>query len=401
MTTSLAPHPLLLPPDLAKEIGLHEAVILQQIHYWLEKSNHLINGYRWIYNTYQAWQQQFPFLSLSAIRRAIARLEGMNLLKTERFDKRQWNQTKWYSINYQRLEVLISSICSNRLDRSAQFEQLDSPILSRSSTETSASTTSKTTSPYSQQREEEEKQTDKTVIAQSCTSLLAKNELVNKEPIDSDDDRLSAPGDAFGSSCSDLRVQNNFDGLPCQDTPVASSISAQPIADKQTNYLPPPTLANQPSQPTSARTDEAATGESALESPTRTQLLTKLSALTNESVDSLRLNTALAAAVDRYPDRVDDALEFFQQAIATWKNKPGIGLFIHAVKSGQKPSLNKPGCGWKEWADEAIKRRLMEYSQSHDGDIMVHLVSGVSRLWSQLRSLPWSEIELIAAGGIE
>ncbi len=38
MTTSLAPHPLLIPPALAKEIGLHEAVILQQIHYWLEKS---------------------------------------------------------------------------------------------------------------------------------------------------------------------------------------------------------------------------------------------------------------------------------------------------------------------------------------------------------------------------
>ena len=52
MTTSLAPHPLLIPPALAKEIGLHEAVILQQIHYWLEKSNHLINGCLWIYNTY-------------------------------------------------------------------------------------------------------------------------------------------------------------------------------------------------------------------------------------------------------------------------------------------------------------------------------------------------------------
>ena len=95
MSTSLAPHPLLIPPALAKEIGLHEAVILQQIHYWLERSNHLINGCRWIYNTYRAWQQQFPFLSLAAIRRAITRLEGLNLLKTERFDKQSWNQTKW------------------------------------------------------------------------------------------------------------------------------------------------------------------------------------------------------------------------------------------------------------------------------------------------------------------
>ncbi|WP_052672519.1 hypothetical protein [Aliterella atlantica] len=390
MTTSLAPHPLLIPPDLAKEIGLHEAVILQQIHYWLGKSNHLINGYLWIYNTYQAWQEQFPFLSLSAIRRAIARLEGLNLLKTERFDKQRWNQTKWYSINYQRLEVLISSICSNRTDRSARIEHLDSAILSSSSTETTAFTTSKTTSLTSQEREEE-KRSDKAVIARSYTSLLAKNEMASKEPIDLDRDHLSAPGD---------RVQNDFDGLPCKESSVDSPASVQSTPTKQTKCLPPPISANQPSQPTSARTDKATMGESALESPARTQLLTKLSALTNESVDSLRLNNILASALDRYPDKVDDAFEYFQQASSTWKNKPGIGLFVHAVKSGQKPSLTKPGSGWKEWADEAVKRRLMEYSHSHDGDILVHFVGGVSKLWSQLRSLPWSEVELIAAGGI-
>lgn len=77
----------------------------------------------------------------------------------------------------------------------------------------------------------------------------------------------------------------------------------------------------------------------ALKFPARTQLLTRLSALTNESVDSLRLNTILNSALDRYRDRVNDALEYFHQASATWKNRPGIGLFIHAVKSGQKLSL--------------------------------------------------------------
>ncbi len=179
MTTSLAPHPLLIPPALAKEIGLHEAVILQQVHYWLERSNHLINGCLWIYNTYQAWQEQFLFLSLSAIRRAIARLEGLNLLKTERFDKQRWNQTKWYSINYQRLEVLISSICSSRTDPSAQIGQLDVANLSSLSTEIPAFTTSETTSPQSEEREQEK--SDKVVVARSCSSLSVKDELVGDE----------------------------------------------------------------------------------------------------------------------------------------------------------------------------------------------------------------------------
>jgi hypothetical protein len=89
----------------------------------------------------------------------------------------------------------------------------------------------------------------------------------------------------------------------------------------------------------------------------------------------------------------------FNRHLLRAKNKPGIGLFIHAVKSGQKPSLTKPGCGWKEWADEAIKRRLMLYSHSHDGDIMVHFVGGGQALWSRLRSLSWSEVERVAKGG--
>jgi hypothetical protein len=61
-----------------------------------------------------------------------------------------------------------------------------------------------------------------------------------------------------------------------------------------------------------------------------------------------------------------------------------------------KPSLTKPGSGWKEWADEALRRRLMSYSQSCNGDILIHLANGVQRLWSEIRSLSWSEIENLA-----
>ncbi|MBW4641219.1 MAG: helix-turn-helix domain-containing protein [Gloeocapsa sp. UFS-A4-WI-NPMV-4B04] len=133
-----------------------------------------------------------------------------------------------------------------------------------------------------------------------------------------------------------------------------------------------------------------------LQSPERTQLLQELSKYTCELPDSLQLNPNLASALDRYPERVTDALEYFKQANATWKNKPGIGLFISAVNKGMKPSLTKPGSGWKEWADEALRRRLMSYSQSCNGDILIHLANGVQRLWSEIRSLSWSEIENLA-----
>ncbi|OWY63799.1 hypothetical protein B7486_50950 [cyanobacterium TDX16] len=130
----------------------------------------------------------------------------------------------------------------------------------------------------------------------------------------------------------------------------------------------------------------------------RTQLLQKLSHLTQESVESLQLNTRLANALNRYPTCVKYALEYFQQALATWKNKPGLGLFISAVKSGQKPCPTKPGGGWREWADEAIRRGWMLYSQAWNGDILIHFVNGVQQLWSQLHSLSWSEVEQLAFG---
>lgn len=130
----------------------------------------------------------------------------------------------------------------------------------------------------------------------------------------------------------------------------------------------------------------------------RTQLLQELSSLTQETLESLRLNTRLANALNRYPTHVKDALEYFQQALATWKNKPGLGLFISALKSGQKPCPTKPGGGWREWADEAIRRGWMLYSQAWNGDILIHFVNGVQQLWSQLHSLSWLEVEQLAFG---
>jgi hypothetical protein len=105
------------------------------------------------------------------------------------------------------------------------------------------------------------------------------------------------------------------------------------------------------------------------EAAQRTQLLAELSRLTNESIESLRLNTNLTSALDRHPLRVKDALAYFKQASTTWKNKPGLGLFISAINKGAQPSATKPGGGWKEWADEALRRRLMSCSHSWNSDI--------------------------------
>lgn len=104
-------HPLVLQPKLAKIIGLNEAIILQQLNYWLKRSNKFIDGHVWIYNTYSDWQDQFPFFSKSTIRRTISSLEEAGIIITANYNKAGFDKTKWYSIDENALTAKIDSAC--------------------------------------------------------------------------------------------------------------------------------------------------------------------------------------------------------------------------------------------------------------------------------------------------
>lgn len=97
-------YPILVLPKLATEIGLNEAIVLQQMHYWLKKSSHNYDGRRWIYNSFPEWQKHFPFWSVMTIKRAVYSLEKQNLLYVGNYNKAKFDKTKWYSINYEKLE---------------------------------------------------------------------------------------------------------------------------------------------------------------------------------------------------------------------------------------------------------------------------------------------------------
>jgi DnaD/phage-associated family protein len=97
---------LIVLPALAVKIGLNEAIIVQQMHYWLQKSKHIYDGQAWIYNTHAGWQEQFPFWSINTIRRAIKSLEDAGILIVGNYNKLKIDNTKWYRIDYQVLEGL-------------------------------------------------------------------------------------------------------------------------------------------------------------------------------------------------------------------------------------------------------------------------------------------------------
>ncbi|NHX34001.1 replication protein, partial [Escherichia coli] len=59
----LKTRPQIVIPELAVRLGLNEALLLQQVQYWLSETSSGVDheGHRWIYNTIEEWREQFPY----------------------------------------------------------------------------------------------------------------------------------------------------------------------------------------------------------------------------------------------------------------------------------------------------------------------------------------------------
>ena len=119
--------PLQVLPSLARELGLNEAIMLQQIHYWLLKSGNEFEGAKWFYKTLEEWQTEFPFWSAMTIRRTLGSLEKQKIIKIGNYNKKKFDKTKWYTIDYQRVNRRCvqneQTMCSSCIDGYVQNEQ--------------------------------------------------------------------------------------------------------------------------------------------------------------------------------------------------------------------------------------------------------------------------------------
>jgi len=119
--------PLQILPTLALRIGLKEAIVLQQMHYWLNPKfcKNTYEGKLWVHNTYEQWGNQFPFWGQKTIRRTIQRLEKANLINS--FLKvRGFKKTKFYTINYDHPDV------PKRADRRGQSDPMEMDTMTTS-----------------------------------------------------------------------------------------------------------------------------------------------------------------------------------------------------------------------------------------------------------------------------
>ena len=111
---------LIIDPVLAEEIGLNEALVLQQVNYWLHsKAAKQIDGHLWIYNTYENWRKDnFPFWSIATIKRVFSHLEEKGLLLTANYNRRGFDKTKWYSIDEDKLNKIMEATTSDEIELS-------------------------------------------------------------------------------------------------------------------------------------------------------------------------------------------------------------------------------------------------------------------------------------------
>lgn len=130
--------PLIVLPRFAVAVGLNEAIICQQIHYWLvvfkesRKFDHHRDGAWWVWNTIEGWQSNFPFWSLPTIKRTLASLREPYtrkddkdrkvtreaILLTGRYNKMKIDRTLWYTLDYDEVnrieaEALLDQWCGD------------------------------------------------------------------------------------------------------------------------------------------------------------------------------------------------------------------------------------------------------------------------------------------------
>ena len=106
--------------------GLSKAIVINQLNYWLginqKSGNNFRDGYYWTYNTYQMWaDNDFVFWSADTVKRIFTSLEKIGVVvSTSAYNKLGLDKTKWYRIDYDRLQEIIDTVEEYEKPRSVQ-----------------------------------------------------------------------------------------------------------------------------------------------------------------------------------------------------------------------------------------------------------------------------------------
>lgn len=87
--------------DIATEYGVLEAILLNNMWFWIEKNKandtNYYDGHYWTYNSTRAFAELFPYASSRKISNALKRLIEEGVLITGNYNKVAYDRTLWYA----------------------------------------------------------------------------------------------------------------------------------------------------------------------------------------------------------------------------------------------------------------------------------------------------------------
>lgn len=108
-----------LIPELAEALGIREALLLQQIHYWIvhkernpeRHEKDMLGGFHWYYATFDELAEKYPFLGhANHIRRMVKSLcEKGALIKIKPFES-NGNHISWYRLDDDVIQDIYSKV---------------------------------------------------------------------------------------------------------------------------------------------------------------------------------------------------------------------------------------------------------------------------------------------------
>lgn len=101
---------------LAVAIGLNEAIFLAKLHELSKESKNVIDGFRWIYNSFDGWVRYFPYWTPRTIRKAAESLKAQGLIFIENHNKMKYDRTFWYRVNYVKFREMSETVLLARKD---------------------------------------------------------------------------------------------------------------------------------------------------------------------------------------------------------------------------------------------------------------------------------------------
>lgn len=123
--------PIIANKALARALGLNEALVLQQINYWIKINKKSGKNYHdekyWKYNSIRAWQEKdFDYMSVDTVKRTFAKLEKAGYLLIGNYNKDPRDKTKWYTINDEKLEELYLELNKKKLKHERKILEKES-----------------------------------------------------------------------------------------------------------------------------------------------------------------------------------------------------------------------------------------------------------------------------------